>query len=165
MKNQIKNFKSNKNYKKKMNINIHLFDQTNAKLPTRGTSQSAGYDLYASEDIVLMPMERKLVSTGIGMSIPNGYYGKIFDRSGMAYKNGLTCLAGVIDSDYRGEVKVLLLNVTNSSKVVSKGERIAQIVFMEYLNTNFTTISKSDFLNDTFDNNRGNGGFGSTGTH
>ena len=131
-----------------MKINIKKLD-ADAVLPTRGSSQAAGYDLYAksSED------------TGLAMEIPEGYFGAIFARSGLASKQGLrpaNCV-GVVDSDYRGEFMIALHNDTDEERVIAGKERIAQMVVMPYLSVEFEEVEE---LNET---ERGEGGFGSTG--
>ena len=129
----------------------------NAKI-TRGSDQAAGYDLYAVTDATINPHECVLVGTGLIMQIPEGYFGGIYARSGLASKQGLrpaNCV-GIVDSDYRGEVMVALRNDTNEVRSVSAGERIAQIVIQPYLNVTFVEGE----LDDT---ERGAGGFGSTG--
>lgn len=132
-----------------------------AKLPTFGTDFSAGADLYCveTEDIVVHPQATVFVRTGISMEIPTGYVGLVFPRSGLACKRGL-CLAncvGVIDSDYRGEIKVALNNEGNLPQTVSPEERVAQIIIMSYPKINFVEETE---LTET---SRGGGGFGSTG--
>lgn len=126
-----------------------------AKTPTRGTDRSAGYDLYATEEYVLKPLERHLFKTGIAIAIPEGLYGRIAPRSGLAYKDGLDVMAGVIDEDYRKDVGVILINLGNVDKKIEVGDRIAQIIFENY---NPTTFQDTDTLPDS---NR-IGGFGST---
>ena len=129
----------------------------NAKI-SHGSDQAAGYDLYAVTDATINPHECVLVGTGLIMQIPEGYFGGIYARSGLASKQGLrpaNCV-GVVDSDYRGEVKVALRNDTNEVRSVSAGERIAQIIIQPYLNVTFVEGE----LDDT---ERGAGGFGSTG--
>lgn len=131
---------------------------TNAKVPTRGSEEAAGYDLYSNSDVEIRPEGTIKVNTGIAMEIPKGYFGAIYARSGLATKEGLrpaNCV-GVIDSDYRGEIIVALHNDSNIVRVVEKGERIAQIVIMPYLSVEFEEV---DNLDET---KRGNGGFGST---
>lgn len=131
---------------------------TNAKVPTRGSEEAAGYDLYSNSDVEIRPEGTIKVNTGIAMEIPKGYFGAIYARSGLATKEGLrpaNCV-GVIDSDYRGEIIVALHNDSNIVRVVEKGERIAQIVIMPYLSVEFKEV---DNLDET---KRSNGGFGST---
>lgn len=143
----------------KFNVNfIKLND--NATVPTRGTDQSAGADLYAIEEVTILKGETKLIHTGIAMEIPEGYGGFIFARSGLATKRGLAPAnkVGVVDADYRGEIMVSLHNHSNETQVVAKGERVAQLVFLPYAAANFIEVDK---LSET---ERGQGGFGSTGT-
>jgi len=144
-------------YKEILNINIKKLSE-NATIPTRGTGFAAGYDLYAAEDAVICCGSRKLVKTNISMEITPGYYGRIAPRSGLAYKNGIDVLAGVIDSDYRGDIGVILYNTDNDSEFnIKKGDRIAQIIF-ESCHT--VTFIMSDKLENTL---REAKGFGSTG--
>jgi dUTP pyrophosphatase len=144
-------------YKEILNINIKKLSE-NATIPTRGTGFAAGYDLYAAEDTVICCGGRKLVKTNISMEITPGYYGRIAPRSGLAYKNGIDILAGVIDSDYRGDIGVILYNTDkNLEFTVKKGDRIAQIIFESCHTANFIDSEK---LNNT---SREAGGFGSTG--
>ena len=130
--------------------------------PTRGSEEAAGYDLYGPQNengIGIPAHETKLIDTGIAIELPKGTFGAIFARSGLATKQGLrpaNCV-GVIDSDYRGEIKVALHNDSNEHRVVSGGERIAQLVVIPYLNVE---LFEADELSDT---ERGEGGFGSTG--
>lgn len=133
-----------------------------AKEPTRGSVAAAGYDLYAatSYDIELPPHETVKIGTGIAIEIPDGYFGGIFARSGLATKKGLRPAnsVGVIDSDYRGEVIVALHNDSNLTQYIDAGERIAQLIIIPYENVTFEEV------NDLSDTERGDGGFGSTGT-
>jgi dUTP pyrophosphatase len=131
---------------------------TNAKVPIRANDNAAGYDLFSLYNYTLYPHQRLLVQTGIAMEIPEGYYGRIAPRSGLAMKKGIDIMAGVIDSDYRGELGVLLLN-TDPEKVfyIESGDKIAQIVFEKYYTFN---MEISDEISKTA---RGDGGFGSTG--
>ena len=128
-----------------------------AKLPKRGSVSAAGLDLYSLEDVELKPQERKLISTGIAVEIPEGYFGLIKDRSGFAVKHGLHCLAGVVDSDYRGEVKVVLINLGNEPVKIEKHTRIAQMIIIPYLDVKVVEV---DELSDS---ERQDKGFGSTG--
>lgn len=131
----------------------------NAKIPIRTTPNAAGYDLFATTDAVIKPHETVLIGTGWAMEIPNGYFGAIFARSGLATKEGLrpaNCV-GVIDSDYRGEVKVALHNDSEIVRSIAAGDRIAQLVLMGYY------ISRPDVVDELSDTSRGQGGFGSTG--
>lgn len=128
-----------------------------AKVPVRGSDKAAGMDLHASEDCVINPQERRLVSTGVAVALPNSTYGRVAPRSGLAVKNGIDVLAGVVDEDYRGEVKVALINHGTEPFVVSKGDRIAQLIVESILRP---VIEVVDNLEET---TRGDGGFGSTG--
>ena len=133
-----------------------------AKLPTRGTSGSAGMDLYAciDEDITINPGDLKIIPTGIAIALPdNSYAAYLYARSGLGVKHGI-CLSngvGLIDSDYRGEVCVGLCNVSSKPYTVSQGERIAQMVISPVI---IPDLVETDVLDDTA---RGSGGFGSTG--
>lgn len=149
-----------------MKINIKKLND-NAIIPTHGSEYAAGYDLYAGcadkgalmETNVIEPYGTMKIHTGLAMEIPEGYFGAIFARSGMATKRGLrpaNCV-GVIDSDYRGEIIVALRNDSDSEQVINFGERIAQIVIMPYIPIEFKEVNS---LGDT---ERGDGGFGSTG--
>jgi dUTP pyrophosphatase len=127
-------------------------------LPREGTRESAGYDLYSMEDVSMLPGEVHAISTGLKMEIPQGFLGLIRSRSGQALKKGLCVVADVIDSDYRGEVKVIATNLS-TSRIISfeKGERVAQIIFAPQI---YATFELTDNLSKT---ERGAGGFGSTG--
>jgi dUTP pyrophosphatase len=127
-------------------------------IPTQGTEYAAGYDLYAAEAVTVPRLARKLIKTNIAISIPDGYYGRIAPRSGLAYKNGIDVMAGVIDSDYRGDVGVILFNTdTNNDFIVKVGDRIAQIIFEK---CHKVVWSESENLSDS---TRSEGGYGSTG--
>ena len=128
-----------------------------AFVPTKGSEQAAGYDLYSIEETVVPRGGKALVSTGISMAIPIGNYGRVAPRSGLACKNFIDVGAGVIDSDYRGEVKVLLFNFSDLEFKVSPGDRIAQLIIEKYTRTD---IEEVEDLDATV---RGEGGFGSTG--
>ncbi|MBE5919202.1 MAG: dUTP diphosphatase [Pseudobutyrivibrio ruminis] len=145
-----------------MEINIKRLTDS-AKLPDRGSALAAGYDLFAdvTEDVTIEPHETKMIGTGLAMEIPVGYFGGIFARSGLSSKEGLrpaNCV-GVVDSDYRGEIKVALHNDGEVARVVTPAEKIAQLVVVPFLSVSFNEVDK---LNDT---DRGEGGFGSTGKH
>ena len=130
-----------------------------AKVPTRGTKDSAGYDLYASEDCVVKSRSQSLVPTGIKISIPSCLYGRIAPRSGLALAHSIDVGAGVVDSDYRGEVTVLLFNHSNNIDFeIKKGDRIAQFI-LEHIST--PTIQVVDSVDDGSE--RQAMGFGSTG--
>ena len=132
-----------------------------AKLPTRGSSAAAGYDLYAATDydIHIQPHETVKIGTGLAFELPEGTFGAIFARSGLATKQGLrpaNCI-GVCDSDYRGEYIVAIHNDTNEEQIIPAGSRIAQLILMWYAPMVFNEV---DILSET---ERGDGGFGSTG--
>lgn len=132
-----------------------------AQIPTRGSASAAGYDLYACTDgdVVIAPGASARIGTGLAIAVPEGYFGAIFARSGLAAKEGLrpaNCV-GVADSDYRGEYMVVLHNDSDVARTVTCGERIAQLVVLPYLAVEF---EETDMLDDTA---RGAGGFGSTG--
>lgn len=144
-----------------MNIRIKRLRE-DAVVPTRGSEKAAGYDLYACDlDVAatIFPHRTAMINTGWAMEIPDGYCGLLFARSGLASKKGLAPAnkVGVIDSDYRGEIKVALHNDSEYIHQVEQGERIAQIVIVPYLDV---CLDESDELSDT---QRGEGGFGSTG--
>jgi dUTP pyrophosphatase len=140
-----------------MNIQIKKLSDK-AKIPSQGSKYAAGYDLYAAEEVLVNTMGRKLVKTNISISIPEGYYGRIAPRSGLAYKNGIDVLAGVIDSDYRGDIGVILFNTDhNLDFEVNIGDRIAQIIIEKCHSVNWETI---ETLDSTV---RSEGGFGSSG--
>lgn len=144
-------------YREILQINVKKLSE-NATIPTQGTSFAAGYDLYAAEDAVVVCGTRKLIKTNVSMEITPGYYGRIAPRSGLAYKNGIDVLAGVIDSDYRGDIGVILYNTDkNIDFTVKKGDRIAQIIFEACYTA---TLNNVDNLDNTL---RQAGGFGSTG--
>jgi dUTP pyrophosphatase len=119
----------------------------------------AGYDVYAVETCVLMPMERALIETGLHLEIPMGYVGLVKDRSSIA-SAGLHTMAGVIDASYRGEVKVLMVNLSDAPYTVSVGQKIAQLVVMPIYAQSVDIVETLDDLTETA---RGDGGFGSTG--
>ncbi len=130
----------------------------NAKLPSRGSEGAAGYDLYSTSKNVIKPGERVLVSTGLAINLKHGRYARIAPRSGLSVKYGIHVGAGVVDSDYRGEIKVLLYNLdTKNDFEVNIGDRIAQMI-IEYCDT--PEIEDVSELDDTV---RGSDGFGSTG--
>lgn len=128
----------------------------NSIIPTRGSIKAAGYDLYAIENYILKPNERKLFKIGLSMEIPSGLYGRIAPRSGLALKNGIDVLAGVIDEDYRGEIGVILINLGSEDKAITVNDKIAQIIFENYTEVDF---SESNNIQETL---RGSGGYGST---
>lgn len=144
-----------------MEIKIKLLND-NAKVPTRGSKYAAGYDLYAATtyDIEIAPHSTVKIGTGISVELPNGTFGAIFARSGLATKKGLrpaNCV-GVCDSDYRGEYIVAIHNDTDEMMTIAAGERIAQLIVMPFVAVEFNVVSE---LTET---ERGDGGFGSTGS-
>jgi dUTP pyrophosphatase len=128
-----------------------------AVLPKRGSNFSAGSDLYSVLDYVIEPKSRCLISTGLKMKFPQDVYARIAPRSGLALKNGIDVMAGVIDPDYTGEIKVLLYNSSNINFEVQRGDRIAQIIFEQFKYPNFSEVTE---ITET---DRSSGGFGSTG--
>lgn len=142
-------------------INCKIINKSNNPLPNYQTEGSSAVDLFAdlNESIILKSKERKLISTGIFISIPIGYEAQVRPRSGLAIKNGITVLnsPGTIDSDYRGEIGVILINHSEEDFKISNGERIAQLVLSRYEKI---TWEETVNLDDT---KRGKGGFGSTG--
>lgn len=143
-----------------MEINIKLLNE-NAKVPTRGSEYAAGYDLYAATDydIEIAPHSTVKIGTGISVELPNGTFGAIFARSGLATKKGLrpaNCV-GVCDSDYRGEYIVPMHNDTDEVMTIASGERIAQLIVMPFVGIEFNIV---DELTET---TRSTNGFGSTG--
>lgn len=143
-------------------MKIKLKNTSSNELPSYATAGAAGLDIRANltEAITLQPLERRLIPTGLYLEIPEGFEVQIRPRSGLAFKNGITVLnaPGTIDADYRGEVGVLLINLSNEAFVVEPGERVAQMVVAPYVQATWeetTALSETD---------RGAGGFGSTGT-
>ncbi len=130
-------------------------------LPTYATEQAAGADLFAAinEDIVLASMARRLVETGIAIALPAGFEAQIRPRSGLALKNGITLLntPGTIDADYRGEIKVLLINLGQEDFIISRGMRIAQLIIAPVAQVKWQQVENLDYTE------RSTGGFGSTG--
>lgn len=137
-------------------MNVRLLHE-DAVVPSRATEGSAGYDLSAIEGGYIDPMGRALVRTGISLEIPQGVYGRIAPRSGLATRHGIHTGAGVIDRDYRGEVRVLLFNLGGERFEYKPGDRIAQLV-LEKIHT--PIVIRKDELTET---DRGEAGFGSTG--
>jgi len=142
-------------------MKIEVINKSKHELPAYETVQSAGVDLRANIEspIVLKPLERALIKTGLFIALEQGYEAQIRPRSGLAYKNGITVLnsPGTIDADYRGEIGVILVNLSNTDFIVKDGERIAQMIVAKHEQANFVEV---DVLNET---QRGTGGFGSTG--
>lgn len=143
--------------KKDENSRIKVVLDQNAILPTKAYKTDAGYDLYSTEYRVIGPQERRLVSTGIHMEIPEGYAGLIWPRSGLSAKKGIDVLAGVIDHGYTGEIKVCLLNTGDEDFGVSAGDKIAQILIQPIYCVELVQVSSLD------ESSRGEKGFGSSG--
>ena len=142
-------------------MKVRIVNHSSNALPTYATAMAAGVDLRAdlSEPIELAPLGRALVPTGLYMQIPEGYEGQVRPRSGLAAKKGVTVLntPGTIDADYRGEIKVILVNLSSETFVIEPGERIAQMVFARCEQAEFEQVESLD------QSERGEGGFGSTG--
>ncbi len=133
------------------------------ELPFYATDDSAGMDLLAAidSDISLAPLERRLVSTGIAIALPKGYEAQIRPRSGLALKSGISLVntPGTIDADYRGEIGVIMINLSNEPFTITRGMRVAQMVIAPYTRANWQPVASLD------ETARGQGGFGSTGTN
>jgi dUTP pyrophosphatase len=144
-----------------ISMKIKIVNTSSNPLPEYKTSGSSGMDLLANNDtaITLQPMERTLVPTGLFVAIPNGYEGQVRARSGLSIKNGITLVncVGTIDSDYRGELKIPVINLGEAPFVIEKGDRIAQLIITKY---EAIAWEEADSIDDT---DRGVGGFGSTG--
>ncbi|CCH43606.1 Deoxyuridine 5'-triphosphate nucleotidohydrolase [Wickerhamomyces ciferrii] len=146
--------------KTKINDTLKIYKRSeNATLPTKGSVLAAGYDIYSSEESLVPSYGQALVSTDISIIVPVGTYGRVAPRSGLAVKHGISTGAGVIDADYRGEVKIVLFNHSKVDFQIKKGERIAQLVLEKIVNADIQEIN-IDELDNT---ERGVGGFGSTG--
>ena len=144
-----------------MNIAIPIINQSKHPLPAYETHASAGMDLRANMDqpVLLLPLQRSLIPTGLFMAIPEGVEAQIRPRSGLAFKHGITVLnsPGTIDADYRGEIKVLLVNLSDVSFEIKDGDRIAQLVIARHENAEWSITTELPATR------RGAGGFGSTG--
>jgi dUTP pyrophosphatase len=140
-------------------ISIPVVVADGASLPRYQTEGSAGMDLVSTEPVELAPGERKLVGTGIHVAIPAGFEGQVRPRSGLAVRHGISMVntPGTIDSDYRGEIKVLLINLGDSVVKLGQGERVAQLVICPVMRADWLVMESLD------DTERGGGGFGSTG--
>ncbi len=142
-------------------MTVKIINNSKHQLPTYETSASAGMDLRANiEDaIILKPLERAIIKTGLFIALPNGYEAQVRPRSGLAAKKGITVLnaPGTIDADYRGEIGVILVNLSNEDFTINDGERIAQLVIAQYSQAIWKEV---EMLEET---KRGKGGFGSTG--
>ncbi|MCB9034567.1 MAG: dUTP diphosphatase [Chitinophagales bacterium] len=142
-------------------MKVKIVNNSENDLPEYETDGSAGLDLRAhlQEPVVLKPLQRALIPTGLYLELPNGYEAQVRPRSGLALKKGLTVLntPGTIDSDYRGEIKIIMINLSNETTIINTGERIAQMVIAKYEKIKLQEV---DELNET---KRGEGGFGHTG--
>ncbi len=142
-------------------IKIKVINKGSQPLPAYATPQSAGMDLRANLDtpVTLRPMQRMLIGTGLHIALPEGFEAQIRPRSGLALKHGITVLnsPGTVDADYRGEIKVLLVNLSDTDFVVNGGERIAQMVIARHEQAVFETVEELD------ETQRGEGGYGHTG--
>jgi len=142
-------------------MNINIVNTSNNPLPNYETEASAGMDLRAfiENDVLLKPLQRVLIPTGLFIELPVGFEAQIRPRSGLAFKNGVTVLntPGTIDADYRGEIKVILVNLSNTDFIIKSGERICQMVVARHEKAEFISVAE---LSNT---SRGAGGFGHTG--
>ncbi len=142
-------------------MEVKVVNKSYYDLPQYKTEGSSGMDLIANieEALVLKPLERVLIPTGLFVSLPAGYEAQIRARSGLSYKHGITMANGVgtIDSDYRGEISVILVNLSNQDYTISPGDRIAQMVIAQYVQASFIEVDELD------DTERSTGGFGHTG--
>lgn len=137
-------------------LQIRLLTEA-AKAPTRGSALAAGYDIYSSASSIVPAYGQAMVETGIAIAVPEGTYGRVAPRSGLAAKHGIDTGAGVIDADYRGEVKVILFNHSSKDYQIQAGDRIAQLILEQIVTPEVQVVEQ---LADTV---RGAGGFGSTG--
>jgi dUTP pyrophosphatase len=142
-------------------LSIRIINKSNNPLPAYATKGSSGMDLRASidEEVILKPLERKLISTGLFVELPIGYEAQVRPRSGLAIKNGLTCLnsPGTIDADYRGEIKVILINLSGEEQSINAGDRIAQMVIQKVEQVILEEVGEIE------ETERGEGGFGHSG--
>jgi dUTP pyrophosphatase len=142
-------------------MKLKIVNTSDNPLPEYETTGSAGVDLRAQlqEPVMLKPLQRALIPTGLYIELPDGYEAQVRPRSGLALKKGVTVLnsPGTIDSDYRGEIKVIMINLSNETTVINTGERIAQLIVAKFEKVQFKEV---DELNET---ERGEGGFGHTG--
>ncbi len=142
-------------------MQIKIINKSEHPLPSYQTEGSAGMDIYASvkNNIIINPLERVLIPTGLFIALPKGFEAQIRPRSGLAIKQGLTCLntPGTIDSDYRGEINVILINLSNEVQTIKNGDRVAQMVIAKYEIGDWNLVESLD------ETERGSGGFGSTG--
>lgn len=142
-------------------VQINIVNTSSNPLPTYATTGSAGMDLRANllESLTLQPLERSLIPTGLFIELPAGYEAQIRPRSGMALKQGITCLnaPGTVDSDYRGELKIILINLSDTGQVINHGDRIAQMIVAKTERAELLVVEQLNV------SQRGDGGFGHTG--
>ena len=142
-------------------VSIQIINKSSNTLPAYETVGSAGMDIRANleEPVKLLPLQRALISTGLFIELPHGYEAQIRPRSGLAIKHGITCLnsPGTIDSDYRGEIKIILINLSNEEHTIQRGDRIAQMIIHQTIKAEWIEVK---VLNES---KRGDGGFGHTG--
>lgn len=142
-------------------MKVRVINHSNNPLPTYATEGSSGMDIraYIKEAVELKPLQRALIQTGLSIELPQGFEAQIRPRSGLAIKQGITCLntPGTIDADYRGEIKIILINLSNETQMIQSGERIAQMVIQKVEKINWELSVEIE------DTNRSAGGFGSTG--
>ena len=145
-----------------MTVRLEIENNSENEIPKVATKGSAGFDIRSAEDCVVNAKERRLIHTGIKVNIPEGYEIQVRPRSGLAFKHGITVLnaPGTIDSDYTGEIGVILYNTSEFNFEVKKGDRIAQLVLSEVVKPNFVVV---DCITDSTEEGRGSNGFGSTG--
>ena len=143
-------------------LNVKIINQSKHKLPEYETIHSAGMDLRANLDaqVTIKPLERVIIPTGLFIALPEGYEAQIRPRSGLAAKTGVTVLnsPGTIDADYRGEIKVILVNISNQDFIINDGERVAQMVIAKHEQAEWIEVE------ELIETERGAGGFGHTGT-
>ena len=144
-----------------MQVSIKLVNQSANDMPQYATPGSAGMDLRANlkEPVILRPLQRQMIPTGLFIELPDGYEAQVRPRSGMANKQGITCLnsPGTVDSDYRGEIKIILINLSDSEQTIQHGDRIAQLIIARVEKAKWELVEQ---LNNS---TRGEGGFGHTG--
>jgi dUTP pyrophosphatase len=147
----------------KFGMKVKIVNKSQNSLPLYSTTQSAGMDLRAdlAESLVLRPLERILIPTGLFIQLPDGYEAQVRPRSGLAINKGVTVLnsPGTIDADYRGEIKIILINLSQEDFIINNGERIAQMVISSYRQVEWERVEILD------ESERGEGGFGHTGKH
>jgi dUTP pyrophosphatase len=144
-------------------MKVKIVNKSLNEIPAYSTTQSAGMDLRAdlTEPVTIRPLERKLIPTGLFIQLPDGYEAQVRPRSGLAINKGITVLnsPGTIDADYRGEIKIILINLSQEDFIINNGERIAQMIIAPYKQVDWHEVTQLD------DSERGKGGFGHTGKH